>query len=49
MLSFSFYKAMDIIFSGVSVPAIIILLVAVLISTFIIIAHTKCIKTLSTA
>ena len=29
------YKVMDIIFSGVSIPAIIILFVAVLISAFI--------------
>ena len=34
MLSLLSYKAIDIIFSGVSVPAIIILSVAVLISVF---------------
>ena len=32
MLSFLAYKVIDIIFSGVSIPAIIILFIAVLIS-----------------
>ena len=34
MLSLSFYKVINIIFSGISIPAIIILSVAVLIFTF---------------
>ena len=34
MLSLLFYKAINIIFSGVSIPTIIILSVAVLISAF---------------
>ena len=34
MLSSLFYKVIDAIFSGVSVPAIIILSIAILISTF---------------
>ena len=35
MLSLLFYKAIDAIFSGVSVPAIIILFITILISAFI--------------
>ena len=34
MLSLLFYKVIDTIFSGVSVPAIIILFIAILISAF---------------
>ena len=34
MLSLLFYKAIDTVFSGVSIPAIIILLIAVLIFVF---------------
>ena len=34
MLSLLSYKAMDVIFSKISIPAIVILFVAVLISTF---------------